>query len=96
MSNLGGWRTEAPVTEEMKKICITVKPDIETAVGTNFPVYSPLSFRLQVVAGINYLVKVCVGEDVCVHAMIFQDFQRKLNVTGVQFPESNSEPLEPF
>jgi len=39
---------------------IQLKPDIETAVGANFPVYSPLSFRLQIVAGINYLVKVKV------------------------------------
>ncbi|KAK7142937.1 hypothetical protein R3I94_012322 [Phoxinus phoxinus] len=96
MTDLGGWRTEAPVTEELKDICLQVKPDIEKEVQTNFHVHIPKSFRLQVVGGINYLVKVYVGEDVCVHAMIFQDFQKNLTVTGVEYPKTLSERLVPF
>ncbi|CAM4546741.1 unnamed protein product [Leuciscus chuanchicus] len=95
-SETGGWTTEAPVTDHLKKICLEMKPDIEKAVGTNFPVYIPISFRLQVEKGTNYVVKVYFGKDMCVHAMIFQDIQRKLTVLEARYPKALSDPLVPF
>ncbi|XP_048044025.1 cystatin-B-like isoform X2 [Megalobrama amblycephala] len=96
---VGAWTTEKVVTPEEKKICHEVKSDIEKMVGANLKAYIPLSFRIQIVAGTKHLVKVYIGVDKCVHAMITQALPcdgGKLTVTGVQHPKTASEPLIPF
>ncbi|XP_051748738.1 cystatin-B-like isoform X1 [Ctenopharyngodon idella] len=95
----GGFTPEEPVTPEEEKICREVKSDIEEKAGTNFDVYIPLSFASQIAEGTNYLAKVYVGVDKCVHVMIFQALPcngGELTVTGVQHPKTASEPLIPF
>ncbi|XP_067263584.1 lipocalin-like isoform X2 [Chanodichthys erythropterus] len=95
----GGWSPVTPVTPEVMNICLKVKSDIEANSGTNFAVYIPLSFASQIVAGVNYVVKVKVGEDKCVHAMIFQElpcYGGDVTVNRVQYPKSLNDPLIPF
>ncbi|KAK7172540.1 hypothetical protein R3I93_002606 [Phoxinus phoxinus] len=96
---LGGWSPEALVTEEVKKICIKEKTLIEKETGADFKGYIPLTFRSQIVAGENYLVKVYVGVNKCVHALIFQALPCNgggLTVTRVQYPKTANDPLVPF
>ncbi|KAK9975331.1 hypothetical protein ABG768_023383 [Culter alburnus] len=96
---VGAWTSEKVVTPEEKKICLEVKSDIEKMVGANLKAYIPLSFRIQTVAGTNHLVKVYVGVNKCVHAMIIQALHcdgGELTVTGVQHPKTASDPLIPF
>nr|ALS87697.1 stefin [Ctenopharyngodon idella] len=95
----GGFTSVRPVTPEVTNICLKVKSDIEEKAGTNFEVYTPLSFASQVVQGTNYRVKVNVGGDACVHAMIFEAlpvYGGKLTVTRVQYPKSLCDPLIRF
>ncbi|KAG1931577.1 cystatin-A-like [Pimephales promelas] len=104
MSMPGGFTTVRLVTEEVKKICLKVKPEIEKMIPVNCKDYIPVFYKTQVVAGTNYLVKVDVcqedkEEDKCVHAMIFQALPcdgGDLSVTGVQFPKLLTDPLVPF
>ncbi|XP_067295766.1 leukocyte cysteine proteinase inhibitor 1-like [Pseudorasbora parva] len=66
----GGWSDEQLVDSEVAEICMKVKPQIEKMLNTTFEGYIPFSFKSQIVAGTNYAVKVVVGLDTCVHAMI--------------------------
>ncbi|KAK7163941.1 hypothetical protein R3I94_002609 [Phoxinus phoxinus] len=92
----GEWTQEAPVTEDVKKICIEEQSEIEKKAGTSFPHFTPLSFRLQTEAGIFYLVKVQTGEHVCVHAIIHKTDAGILSVPGARYPKLLSDPLVPF
>ncbi|XP_067264257.1 cystatin-A-like [Chanodichthys erythropterus] len=99
VSKPGGWTSEEVITPEVKKICLEVKSDIEKKAGATFETYIPLSFGTQIVSGKNHLVKVYVGVNQCVHAMITQALPcngGELTVTGVQYPKTASEPLIPF
>ncbi|XP_067264356.1 cystatin-B-like [Chanodichthys erythropterus] len=99
MKSFGVWTTEESVTPEVTNICLEVKSDIEEKAGANFEVYIPLSFASHDVAGTNYVVKVYVGVDKCVHAMIYQALpcdRGELIVHGVQYPKTASDPLIPF
>ncbi|KAK9975333.1 hypothetical protein ABG768_023385, partial [Culter alburnus] len=94
----GGFTPEKVVTPEVEKICLEVKSDIEEKAGANFEVYIPLSFASHIV-GTKYVVKVYVGVDKCVHAMIYQALPcdgGELIVYGVQYPKTASDPLIPF
>ncbi|XP_067264530.1 cystatin-A-like [Chanodichthys erythropterus] len=99
MSAPGGWSPVEPVTPEVEKICLEVKSHIEERIRNNSGVYTPISFAHQVVEGINYVVKVQVGVDLCVHAMIFAALPchgGKRTVTGIHFPQKLSDLLKPF
>ncbi|XP_016315250.1 cystatin-B-like [Sinocyclocheilus anshuiensis] len=101
MSMPGGWIPLELVTQEVKKMCLEVRPKIEKMVGTNFKIYIPLVYSSQVVAGINYKFKVLVdvdGDGVCVHALIFQAlpcYGGERSVTEIQYPKSIDDPLIP-
>ncbi|CAM4546796.1 unnamed protein product [Leuciscus chuanchicus] len=94
-AKLGGWSKEAPVTEEVEKICI----EAEKQAGVKFDVFIPKTFKHQTVAGTNYMVKVKVGLATYLHAMLFQALPcngGKLTVKGVQYPKTNKDHLVPF
>uniref|UniRef100_A0A8C1PMW5 Cystatin domain-containing protein n=1 Tax=Cyprinus carpio TaxID=7962 RepID=A0A8C1PMW5_CYPCA len=99
MSKPGGWIPVKPVTLEVIKICLEVRPKIEEMVGTVFKIFIPVVYSSQVVEGMNYIVKVLVdvdGDGVCVHALIFQAlpcYGGELSVTKIQYPKPFDVPL---
>ncbi|XP_077101748.1 cystatin-B-like [Siphateles boraxobius] len=91
----GGWSTEGPANGEVENICI----EAGKQAGVHFDVCIPKTFKHQIVAGTNYLVKVKVGVEKYLHVMIFQALPcdgGKLSVTRVQYPKTKSDPLVPF
>ncbi|KAF4113888.1 cystatin-A-like [Onychostoma macrolepis] len=101
MTELGGWSEVKPVTLEVIKICLEVRPIVEKTVETDFTeTYIPVVYRSQIVNGENYLVKVLVDEDgVCVHLNIYQTLPcdgGELSVTGIQYPKPFDDLLIPF
>ncbi|CAH3044763.1 unnamed protein product [Porites lobata] len=57
---------------EVQKICDQVKPQAEKMAGQEFPEFKAISYKTQVVAGINYFIKVHVGGPSYVHLRVFQ------------------------
>jgi len=81
----GGFTNEAdPASEEHQAIADSVRADIEAKLGTSFTIFKVISYKSQVVAGTNFLMKIQVSEaaDGFIHAGIF----RPLPYTG-QPPE---------
>ncbi|KAB5530558.1 hypothetical protein PHYPO_G00130750 [Pangasianodon hypophthalmus] len=68
----GGWSEWKEVDDEVKKICLLLKSEAEKKTKRKFPVYLPLTYRHQVVAGSNYEMKVYVGNDSCLFLKVFQ------------------------
>ncbi|XP_051966403.1 cystatin-A1-like [Xyrauchen texanus] len=95
----GGWSKVEPATPEVKKITQEVKEQVVAlSHGANFKVFNAVSFSSQTVAGTNYIIKVNVGGDVCVHVMVFKAIssQEKLKVQRIQHPKKRSDPLKNF
>ncbi len=70
-AGVGGWSDEKAVDENVVKLVNSLKADIETEVGQTFSMFTPILFRSQVVAGINYKVKIAVDNSEYVHVSIF-------------------------
>ncbi|XP_015423598.1 PREDICTED: uncharacterized protein CYSTATIN-B isoform X2 [Myotis davidii] len=49
-----------------------VKPQLEEKESKNYPIFKATKYRSQVVAGINYFIKVQVADDDYVHLRVFQ------------------------
>uniref|UniRef100_A0A4W2F2T4 Cystatin domain-containing protein n=1 Tax=Bos indicus x Bos taurus TaxID=30522 RepID=A0A4W2F2T4_BOBOX len=54
----GGTSATQPATAETQAIADKVKSQLEEKENKKFPVFKAVKFRSQVVAGMNYLIKV--------------------------------------
>eukprot|EP00745_Piridium_sociabile_P023740 TRINITY_DN3707_c0_g3_i1.p1 TRINITY_DN3707_c0_g3~~TRINITY_DN3707_c0_g3_i1.p1 ORF type:complete len:103 (-),score=22.58 TRINITY_DN3707_c0_g3_i1:60-368(-) len=74
--NLGGTFIEKPVDDEIIKMCTELQGELEKKTGKTYSSYKPLKYGSQVVAGMNFFVKICVkvgeGKPEHIHIRIFK------------------------
>lgn len=97
----GGFTREMKATEEVQKICDQVKSQAEEKAGTTFNQFEAICYRSQVVAGMNYIIKVDVGHTSYnyVHLYVYQSLPcngSTLEVTNIKTGMKESAPLEPI
>ncbi|RXM28122.1 Cystatin-A1 [Acipenser ruthenus] len=76
-----------------------VKNKAEELAGKNFDEFTAVEFRSQVVAGMNYLIKVRVGGEEYVHLLVFQPlpYEGKPPVLiRIQTSKHRDDDLVPF
>ena len=69
---VGGFGEEHEMTEEVLSMVSALKEDIEVQAGEKFETFNPISYKSQVVAGINFDVTVRTGEAKSVVVRIFK------------------------
>jgi len=81
------------IDEETAKWVISLKGDVEHLAGYQFEEFKPVSFKTQVVSGINYFVKVKTG-DSHIHVTIWKRVGGlPPQVTNVYPGKTASDPL---
>ncbi|XP_068022124.1 cystatin-B-like [Melanerpes formicivorus] len=68
----GGLSETKPATPEVQHIADQVKPQFESKVNRTFDIFKAIVYRTQVVAGLNYFIKVQVSDDDYVHLRVFE------------------------
>ncbi|XP_003439236.1 cystatin-B-like [Oreochromis niloticus] len=95
----GGWSKTKKADEQTQKICENVKNQVEKEPQKNYAEFHAVEYRSQVVAGINYLIKVHVGGTNYLHLMVLHELPCNAGqevVTGVQEHHHKDDPLVPF
>uniref|UniRef100_A0A131Z6C6 Cystatin-A/B n=1 Tax=Rhipicephalus appendiculatus TaxID=34631 RepID=A0A131Z6C6_RHIAP len=82
--------------DTVKEICEKVRAEVEAKLEKCFPEFTPLKYRTQLVNGINYFVKVHVGNDQHVHVRAHKAFQGEISFSAVQEGKTLEDPLEHF
>ncbi|TNV85925.1 hypothetical protein FGO68_gene9261 [Halteria grandinella] len=72
MALAGGWNDQSELSEEQFTLVVSLKEAVEAAAGQAFEHFAPVKIRQQVVAGMNYWVKVQVAETSFIHVKIFR------------------------
>ncbi|XP_039244845.1 cystatin-A-like [Pipra filicauda] len=68
---LGGFSPPEPATERIQDITNAVKLQLEVRVNRRYDIFRAILYRIQIVAGANYLIKVQVADTEYVHLMVF-------------------------
>uniref|UniRef100_A0A8D1DVJ5 Cystatin domain-containing protein n=1 Tax=Sus scrofa TaxID=9823 RepID=A0A8D1DVJ5_PIG len=78
---------------------LKVKPQLEEKTKKTYEKFEAIIYRTQVVAGINYYIKVHVGGNSYVHIKVFKSlpYQNKpLELSGYQVDKTKDDELTPF
>ncbi|KAF7238113.1 Cystatin-B [Varanus komodoensis] len=95
----GGTSDAKPATAETQQIVQEVKPQVEEKEGKRFEVFDAVEFKTQVVAGMNYFIKVHVGNAEYIHVRIFKSLpheNKPLALTSYQSKKAKHDELTFF
>nr|XP_020739228.1 stefin-C-like [Odocoileus virginianus texanus] len=96
---IGGFSETQPATAKTQAIADQVKSQLEEKVDKKFPMFKAVEFRSQVVAGVNYLIKVQVDEDDFTHIRVFESLpheSKPMALTGYQTNKGRHDELVDF
>ncbi|XP_046855596.1 cystatin-B-like [Xenia sp. Carnegie-2017] len=100
---VGGYGPVLPAGAKIQKLINQVRSDAEREaereVGEKFSVYVAEKYRVQSVAGTNYLIKVYVGGGKYAHLLVFEPLQYPKKppvLNGIKLNKKYDDPLEVF
>lgn len=79
-----------------REICNAVKNDVEGKLGKALSEFTPISYRTQLVNGVNYFIKVRVGDGSHVHVRAHKTFQGDISFSNVQENQTEQSELSYF
>ncbi|XP_063052189.1 cystatin-B-like [Engraulis encrasicolus] len=89
----GGLSSLKGAYPEMQRMCEKVRPK------DNYRYFYPILYRMQVVAGTNYFIKVHVDEDKYVHICVSQALPcngGECSISGIQSNKTLEDPIDYF
>ncbi|XP_074964600.1 cystatin-A-like [Phalacrocorax aristotelis] len=95
----GGLTKAQTATPEVQGIADQVKLELENKVNRTYEIFKAIIFKTQVVAGINYFIKVQVADADYVHLRVFQSLPYKHEsprLDGYQTGKTKDDPLVYF
>ncbi|XP_022294485.2 cystatin-A3-like [Crassostrea virginica] len=95
----GGISSESrPMDPRTLDIVNSVKDDILAGLTTDDKtgIFEPVSYKTQVVAGLNYFVKIKTGADRYIHVRIYRHFSGTTSLAGIQTGKTLGEEIAYF
>ncbi|XP_053421308.1 cystatin-A-like [Nycticebus coucang] len=95
----GGLTEAKPATPEIQEIANKIKPQLEEKTNKNYEEFEAEEYKTQVVAGINYYIKIRVGENRYIHVKVFQSLpyqNQELTLSGYQTDKRKEDELTGF
>ncbi|NXO59707.1 CYTA protein, partial [Aramus guarauna] len=95
----GGLSETKPATPEVQHIVNEVKSQFESKENRTYGIFEAIAYKTQVVAGINYFVKVQVSDVNYVHLKVFQRLPHENqgpSLVGFQTGKTRDDPLTYF
>ncbi|XP_075760560.1 cystatin-B-like [Pelodiscus sinensis] len=95
----GGLTGAQAATPETQQIVDEVKLQVEEKEGKKFEVFNAVEFKTQLVAGINYFIKVHVGNEEFLHLRVFKSLpheNKPLSLASYQSSKTTHDELAYF
>ncbi|XP_003389362.1 PREDICTED: cystatin-B-like [Amphimedon queenslandica] len=89
-------KNERPADAAIQELADKVKVSVEEKSGRKFTEYRAITYCTQLVAGMNYFIKVCVGTDDYIMLRIYQNLDEEVSLTSYQLDKKDNDPIEYF
>ncbi|CAH3020320.1 unnamed protein product [Porites evermanni] len=94
----GAWGNLEVADGKVQKICDQVKPKAEEMAHQDFPIFESMSYRSQLVAGTNYLIKVFVNNPrhhPYVLLRVYQSLKSTVELIDIKTGMTKDDPIDP-
>ncbi|KAK9407832.1 cystatin-A [Crotalus adamanteus] len=95
----GGLSEPKAATAETQQISQEIKSQLEEKESRNFTIFNAVSYKTQVVAGVNYFIKIHVGNDEYFHVRVYQRLpheNKPVELTNYQSKKEKHDDLTYF
>jgi cystatin-A/B len=89
----GGFGETNPINNTVAGFAVSVRAQIEHQAGTTFALFKPHSYRSQVVAGMNYSIKIEVENDEYIHVQLHQSLREEISLGRIERGKRLHDPL---
>ena len=96
MKKCGGFTDDRDADDKVKGIALGVKADVEKALGATYAKFDAVKFATQVVAGVNYKIKVDVGDGKYVHVKVHVPLPNKNEPNKLLTQEAGKTLADPL
>ncbi|XP_064389163.1 uncharacterized protein LOC135337194 [Halichondria panicea] len=96
MAMPGGLKPAEIADPEIQAVADAVRADLEGKLGSQCSEYVAVTYRSQVVAGINYFIKVKVGPDAYVHLRVYKHFSGEISLASYQDKKTKDDEVTYF
>ncbi|NXK23458.1 CYTA protein, partial [Arenaria interpres] len=95
----GGLSDAQPATPEIQRIANEVKPQFESKENRTYGIFNAIKYRSQLVAGVNYFIKVQVSDTDYVHLRVFEALpyeNQGPKLVSFQTGKTRDDPIDYF
>ncbi|CAO2631724.1 Csta [Lemmus lemmus] len=95
----GGLTEARPATPEIQEIVDKIRPKLEEKTNEKYEKFEAVEYKTQVVAGVNYFIKVDVGNGNYTHVKVFQGLHGQdedLELSGYQTNKTKDDEITYF
>jgi len=92
----GGLGEVKQVDDDCREVLTKVKAGCEEKAGKKFDVFEPVHYKTQLVNGINFFIKVKVGEEDYIHTRAHKAFQGEVTLWGIQQDKKLEDEVQHF
>ncbi|KAK7074326.1 hypothetical protein SK128_021741 [Halocaridina rubra] len=92
---VGGTSEPKPPCDEVQALLNTIRDKVEERVGRPFTKFELISYKTQIVAGMNYFAKIDIGDGI-VHARVYRNLQQNVTLSDVQHPKAVEDAIDYF
>ncbi|XP_007536587.1 cystatin-A [Erinaceus europaeus] len=94
----GGLSEVKSATPEVQEIADKIKSQLEEQTNESYEEFEAVEYKTQVVAGVNYYIKVHVGENRYIHIKAFRSLQQNESprLLGYQTDKNRDDELTGF
>eukprot|EP01110_Echinostelium_bisporum_P003327 TRINITY_DN1811_c0_g1_i1.p1 TRINITY_DN1811_c0_g1~~TRINITY_DN1811_c0_g1_i1.p1 ORF type:complete len:141 (+),score=30.02 TRINITY_DN1811_c0_g1_i1:35-424(+) len=94
---VGGVGEAQPADDHVITIANKVSDQVKQLVPEQqFKEYTPISYSSQVVAGMNYFIKISIGNDKYVHIRVYQSFSGSTSLHSVKTGAAKADSITYF
>ncbi|KAK7828016.1 hypothetical protein U0070_013642 [Myodes glareolus] len=94
----GGLTEAKPATPEVQEIVDKIREKLEEKTNEKYEKFEAVEYKTQVVAGVNYFIKVDVGNGNYLHVKVFQGLQGQddLELSNYQTNKTKDDEITYF
>lgn len=73
-----------PADAEAQQVADAVRPVVQEQTKKSYEVYEVLSYKTQLVAGLNFFLKVKTADNNCLHLRVYKNLQGEISFHSLQ------------